>query len=146
MDNLETKSGSTNGPSDLAERCAALQRQSTVLLIGLVVLSGTLLVFLGLQSHYAGVDLEGAKAQLLPVLQNYKQNEKPSYEKVEAQLAEYARTHPDFAQLLNQYRIQVAVTPLPTATPSTSVAVPPKSTVPATSPPPKSTTSAPVKK
>jgi hypothetical protein len=139
MDNLETKALGNAG--DLAERCAALQRQSTLLLFGLVVLSGTLSVFLWRQSHYARADLDAANTQLLPVVQSYKQNEKPLYDKLDAQLADYARTHADFAQLLSQFRIQV-VGPNPPATGSTTGATAPKS-APAT---PTSTPPAPTKK
>jgi hypothetical protein len=140
MDNLETKSPSTNA-GDLVERCEALQRQSTLLLLGLVVLSGTLSVFLWCQSHYARIDLDLANTQILPVVQNYKQNEKPVYDKLDAQLADYARSHADFAQLLSQYRIQVVGAAPPAAGSPTGPAAP--KSAPAT---PTSTPPAPTKK
>jgi hypothetical protein len=150
MENLESKPGMTNTQGDLADRFAALQRQATVLLVGLVVVSGTLSVFLWRQSHYARVDLENAKAQALPVLQTFKQYEKPNFDKLDNQLAEFARAHPDFGQLLTLYRIQLPTPAASSAEPSSAAPVPPKSAAaPATSAPPTATkapTPAPTKK
>ena len=46
-----------NSPSDLAGQVAALQRQVFTLLLALIVVSGTLVAYLGYESHHLRKDI-----------------------------------------------------------------------------------------
>jgi hypothetical protein len=133
MDNLETTSPARSA-GDWQQQCDALQRQVTILLIGAVILSGTLSVFFWFQSRFAYADLETTKANVGPALQYFNQQEKPLYNRLEGQLADYARTHPDFAQLLATYRIQLVVSSTAPATPATNPTPAPAKPAPAAPP------------
>ena len=86
--------------------CEGLQKQLNLLLIGLIVLSATLAVFLLMQTRYIRHDLTNMKPAAGVIIQGYNQ-EKPAVDAFVAKVTEYARTHPDFAPIAHKYQLQV---------------------------------------
>jgi len=91
-------------PADLGEQVAALQRQVFTLLLALIVVSGTLVAYLGYESHHLGKDISTIKPQAQQLMQAYKQN-LPGMETFVNQLVAYSQTHPDFRPVLQKYGI-----------------------------------------
>lgn len=91
----------TPNPADLAGQVAALQRQVFTLLLALIVVSGTLVVYLGYESHHIGKDIGSINAQ---VIQPYNQK-LPAIGTFLNQIILYGQTHPDFQPILKKYGI-----------------------------------------
>jgi hypothetical protein len=88
---------------DVADQIAALRRQSFVLLLALIVVSGTLAAYLFYQTHIIKSQLDAVKPQALQVIQTVNQN-RPAMENFIGQLVAYGQTHPDFQkEVLNKY-------------------------------------------
>jgi hypothetical protein len=91
----------TQSSSDLSEQVAALRRQSFTLLVALIVVSGTLTVYLYRQSSLARRDI----AQTTQVIQTINKNRANIHGFVE-QLAAYGQKNPEFQQqVLKKYGI-----------------------------------------
>ena len=65
-------------PAQLSEQVAALQRQVSTLLLALIVVSGTLTVYLFRQASVAGKDIQTLKTQVIepfrqrqPAMENF---------------------------------------------------------------------------
>src|SRR5208282_6741575 len=95
-----------NPPGDLAGQVAALQRQVFTLLLALIVVSGTLVAYLGYESYHLGKDINNINAQ---VVQPYKQK-LPAIESFVSQIVAYGQAHPDFRPILVKNGV-VAATP-----------------------------------
>jgi hypothetical protein len=108
MNDTETKS---TEPSDLAGQFASLQKQVTMLLLALIVLSGTLTTYLCYESRIMGKDLESITPQAMQMIKGYNQEE-PNMEKFVQQLVAYGQTHPDFQEILKKYPFTVTNTPV----------------------------------
>jgi hypothetical protein len=103
MNDSEIKS---TEPSDLAGQVASLQRQVMILLLALIVVSGTLASYLYYQSRIMGKDLAAIEPQAAQMINGFNQNE-PNMEKFIQQLVVYGQTHPDFQPILKKYPIAV---------------------------------------
>jgi hypothetical protein len=96
-------------PDELAGQISSLQRQVTMLLLVLVVVSSTLTAYLFYQSRILGKDLDTIKPQAMQIVQNYNNNV-PQIQKLVQQLVAYGQTHPDFQPILKNYGIISATT------------------------------------
>jgi hypothetical protein len=105
---------------DLAGRVAALQRQAFTLLLALIVVSGTLVAYLGYESYHLGKDINAMNAQ---VVQPYVQKLSAITNFVNQTVA-YGQTHPDFRQVLVKDGV-VPATPPPAAAPAKPAAAAP---------------------
>ena len=94
---------------ELAGQISCLQRQVTMLLLMLVVVSATLTAYLFYQSRILGKDLDNTKPQAMQIIQNYNNNV-PQIQKLVQQLVAYGQTHPDFQPILKNYGIIPATT------------------------------------
>ena len=103
MNDPEIKSPAS---TDLAGQIASLQRQVMILLLALIVVSGTLAFYLWYQSHIIGKDLAAIEPQAAQIIRSYQQNE-PNMEKFVQQLEAYGQTHPDFQAILKKYPISI---------------------------------------
>jgi hypothetical protein len=90
---------------------AALRNQIFTLLVALIVVSGTLTVYLFRQVTVTGKELDAAKKLITAV--NQDQNKIIPFAN---QLAAYSKTHPDIAPLLAKYGI--GPNGIPTAAPA----------------------------
>jgi hypothetical protein len=82
--------------SDLAGQMAALQRQVFTLLMALIVVSGTLVAYLGYESYHLGKDIKFINST---VVQPYKQK-LPVIDSFISQIVAYGTAHPEFRPLL----------------------------------------------
>jgi hypothetical protein len=90
---------------DISDQITALRRQVFVLLLVLIIISGTLMVFLGFQSRYTQRDIALIKPQAVQIIQNY-QLAFPAITNFVQHLVVYGQAHPDFQQqVLRKYNI-----------------------------------------
>jgi hypothetical protein len=92
--------------ANLAGQIASLQRQVMILLLALIIISGTLVFYLWYQSHILGKDLAAIEPQATLMIRSYEQNE-PNMEKFVQQLEAYGQTHPDFQAILKKYPVSI---------------------------------------
>jgi ABC-type multidrug transport system permease subunit len=96
-------------PDELAGQISSLQRQVTMLLLMLVVVSSTLTAYLFYQSRILGKELNNTRPQAMQIIQNYNNNV-PQMKKLIEQLVAYGQAHPDFQPILKKYGIVPATT------------------------------------
>jgi hypothetical protein len=109
MNEPETKS--TNSPnelSELKEQCAGLQRQLTLVLLGMAVCSLTLTGFVGLQVRRVSKDLTIMRPQARQVAEA-SAKETPMLQNFMTKLADYGKTHPDFQPIVTKYGLATNV-------------------------------------
>lgn len=100
MNELDSNSG-------LAEQVAALQRQVFLLLLALIVVSGTLVAYLLYESHHIGNDVNNVRTQ---IIQPY--NKKlPAIKNFVGELVAYGNQHPEFRPILVKYGIETNSAP-----------------------------------
>jgi hypothetical protein len=111
-----------NSSSDLAGQVAALQRQVFALLLALIVVSGTVVAYLGYESYHLGKDAKAINAQVvqpyiqkLPVISNFV-----------SQVIVYGQAHPDFRAILVKDGVVAATTPATNTAPKPAPAAPKK--------------------
>ncbi len=113
MNESEMNTPSSTAQNDLMDQVVALRQQVFTLLLALVVVSGTLTVFLYRQANLAGKDLAAIKPQATAMIDAFKQKQ-PSMEAFVKQLTAYGVTHPDFQPVLKKYGIVPSAQPAPT--------------------------------
>ena len=121
MDNLDNKIPLQAGDNDLQAQCDALRHLITSILILVIVISGTLNIYLLRQWKTTSKDLAGIRPQATQMINEYGQKSGPLMDVFVNRIAEYGRTHPDFAPILDKYNIKpVAATgvPAPAHTPA----------------------------
>jgi hypothetical protein len=102
--------------TDNNSEISALRNQVFVLLIALIVVSGTLAVYMFRQASLMRKDIDAFKQQTQPIMTAYNQN-KALIGNFESQLIAYGKTHPDFVPILAKYGFvqQVAAPAAPAA-------------------------------
>jgi hypothetical protein len=130
MDNLDNKMPSPTGASDLQAQFDSLRHLVVSILILVIVISGTLNIYLLRQWRSVSKDLAGVRPQAAQMVAEYQKVSGPMMQDFVKKLADYARTNPDFAPVLAKYHIQTAEA---TGAPPASAAAP--RTVPATAKP-----------
>src|SRR6266403_5998829 len=94
----------TTPPTDVSEQIAALRRQTFTLLLALIIVSGTLTVFLYRQASLTRRDIAAIKPQATQIIQAFNQNG-PNIQNFVKALAAFGATHPDFQPVLKKYGI-----------------------------------------
>ena len=110
--------------TDSNPEISALRTQVFTLLIALIVVSGTLTVFLYRQASIARKDIESVKPQAEQVIALFNQNQALMNNFFNAVVA-YGKTHPEFQPILLKNGINVAQLPSPVGAPA-APAVPKK--------------------
>jgi len=95
---------------------AALKRQMFSLLVALVVVSGTLTVYLYRQASVTGKDLDAIRPQATQIIGAFNKDQKLIVQFVNALVA-YGQTHPDFQPVLRKYGIGAKPAVAPAAVP-----------------------------
>jgi len=95
--------------SSTGEQIAALQRQVFSLLVALIVVSGTLTVYLYRQASITRKDYDAIAPQAQQIVNAFNQNQRLMLGVVNARVG-YGQTQPDFRPVLAKYGI------VPTAT------------------------------
>ena len=100
--------------ADSNSEISALKRQVFTLLVALVVVSGTLTVYLYRQASITGKDITAIQPQAQQLIGAFNQNQSLMISFVN-QLVVYGQAHPDFRPVLMKYGIQPPPpgTPLP---------------------------------
>jgi hypothetical protein len=104
-------------PDDLASEVASLRRQISILLLALLVISGTLTTYLFYQSRTIGGDLAALEPQARDIIQNYDKN-LPTIQKFVQELVAYGQSHPDFQPVLKKYGLPLTLPPATNSVPS----------------------------
>jgi hypothetical protein len=130
MNDSEIKTTTASVAGDVNQPCACLQRQVTIMLLALVIISGTLFAFLWRQVRYARRDLEAMKQPATQIIQEFNQS-KPTMDAFVGKLAEYGRTHADFAPITKKYQLPMTAAPAP---PQPAAASKPAAPAPASAP------------
>jgi hypothetical protein len=104
MSELENRMTDSSELAELKEVCGELQRQTTLLLVGLIVLSFTLAFFVGFQVRRTGRDLDAIQPQATKMMMA-SEKEEPTINAFMAKITEYGRSHPDFAPIMAKYRL-----------------------------------------
>ena len=96
----------TNSPAqtELTDQIVALRHQVFTLLLALVVVSGTLTVYLYRQASVTGKDIAAIKPQATQIIKVFGEN-RVGMENFVKQLSAYGSTHPDFQPILRKYGI-----------------------------------------
>jgi hypothetical protein len=102
---------------DLNSEVAALRNQVYVLLIALIVVSGTLTVFLYRQASVERKDIEALKPQANQLVNSFNQNQALISTFVN-QLVAYGQAHPDFVPVLAKNGLAQAVKGVPPVAPA----------------------------
>jgi hypothetical protein len=119
--------GSTSELAELKATCAALESQTHTLRVVLLLVVGALCLFFWREAGYNGALAAGLQPQVAQISQFIGQLEKQggSLEKqlqglqtVVQRLAEYGKTHPDYAPVLAKYGIVLTAAPAPAAVPA----------------------------
>lgn len=134
-----TPIAAASGNSELAElkaTCAALESQTHTLRIILLLVVAALSIFFWREAGYNGAIAASLQPQVAQISQFAAQLEKQnsSFEKqlqalqgAAQKLADYGKTHPDYALILAKYGIIVqapAAAPVPAAKPATTAPAP----------------------
>jgi hypothetical protein len=90
--------------TELMDQVVTLRHQVFTLLLALVVVSGTVTVYLYRQASLAGKDMAAIKPQATQMIAAFKRDQ-PSMETFVKQLTAYGVTHPDFQPILKKYGI-----------------------------------------
>jgi hypothetical protein len=83
---------------------SALKRQLFTLLLALLVVSGTVTVYLYRQASITGRDIDAIRPQAQQLVGTFNKDQKLIVEFIN-QLVAYGRTHPDFLPVLKKYGI-----------------------------------------
>ena len=111
-------------PSNTGDQIAALQRQVFSLLIALIVVSGTLTVYLYRQASVTRKDYVAIEQQAQQIVTAYNQNQNLMVGFVNA-LVGYGKQHPEFVPVLQKYGI-APVPGVPAGAPIGAAPVAPK--------------------
>jgi hypothetical protein len=128
MDNLDPKSPVQPSTNDLQAQYDALRHLVLSTLILVLVISGTLNIYLLRQWRSTTKDLAGIRPQAAQMIADYQKVSGPLMTDFIKKITDYGQTHPDFAPILAKYGLKATS---PTGAPSAS----PSSLAPASLPP-----------
>jgi hypothetical protein len=106
------ESEASSAPSEIQDQIAALRRQVFTLLLALIVVSGTLTVYLYRQATITRRDLTGIRPQATQMISAFNQS-RTNIQAFVQELSAFGRTHPDFQPILKKYGINPAAAPAP---------------------------------
>ena len=108
-----------SGNRELHQDHEVLRKLFVAALVAMLILSGSLAVFLIRQVIFVRRDLEGVRPQVERMVATFHQVEEPQINSFVTNLLNFARTHPDFNPILAKYQITPGMMPIaPTAIPS----------------------------
>ena len=104
MDNLETQPATPAQLSDLRAQCDSLRQLVSALLLVLLLVSGTLTIFLARQWRLSKTQLELMAPQASQMITEFNKN-LPMMQEFVRRLNDYGKTHPDFAPIVAKYHL-----------------------------------------
>jgi hypothetical protein len=106
--------------SPIEEQYNSLRQLVTSMLILMIVVSGTLNIYLLRQWRSTSKDLNNYRPFAANVITSYQKGDGAAVEAFVRNVAEYGRTHPDFAPILAKYNIRPGTFNPPVSGPATS--------------------------
>jgi len=105
MDELENKEASNPVPApvDLREQIESLKHVIGSILVLLVIVSGTLTIYLRREMKTASAELEGFRAGTTNMFVVYQKQQGPAMAEFTKRIQQYGQTHPDFAPVLAKW-------------------------------------------
>lgn len=128
---IETPSSTPNELTQLKQECESLRYLVLSLLVLMIVISGTLNLFLLRQVKYSGSDLNNIKPQVMGLVADYNRSSAPAINDFMRKLSDFSRTHPDFAPIFQKYVGTNMPSAAPQATPAAAPAMPAAAPAPA---------------
>ena len=104
MDNSPASSSPEPELKELQARCDSLQQVVSSLLLVLIVVSGTLSMYLLRQWRFVKGEVEGLTPQAVQMISEHTNNYAMTQDFV-SKVAEYGRTHTDFGPIVLKYRL-----------------------------------------
>jgi hypothetical protein len=104
MDNLENNLPIQAQAEPLPSRDDSLRQLVVSMLVLMIVISGTLNVFLLRQARTSSQELEAFRPQVNGIVSQYQKNVGPAMDDFVHKLVGFGKTHPDFALILNRYQ------------------------------------------
>ena len=108
MEETQVKPAPQPEATDLQAEVDSLRRLVVSVLILLIVLSATGDIYLFRQVKQSREDLRSIRPQVSGMIAEYQKNSEPFMRDFLNKMAEYGRTHPDFAPILSKYSIRPA--------------------------------------
>lgn len=110
--------------NELRTQCHQLQQLLSSLLLVLIIVSATLSVFLNRQYRFVKSELDSIAPQAAQLWREHTNNFAATQDFAK-KLAEYGRTHPDFAPIVDKYRlndllVKPGMAPITSSLPSSS--------------------------
>src|SRR5579864_1162678 len=102
MDNPESQTSTQSQLSTLQEQCESLRQLVSALLLLLLLVSGTLTIFLGRQWRFTKNEIDLLTPQAGQILTDFNRN-LPMMQDFIRKLNDYGKTHPDFAPIVTKY-------------------------------------------
>lgn len=103
----ETQLAASPDISELQAQYQWLRKQIVTVLILMIVVSGTLSIYLLRQSTYASHDLKMISPEAAQIIPQYTKNGGPAMDQIVSKLTDYAKSHPGFAPILAKYGVNV---------------------------------------
>ncbi|MGO8678425.1 MAG: hypothetical protein ACLQVX_21495 [Limisphaerales bacterium] len=103
MDNLENNPPAQTEPESLPTQYDSLRQLVLSVLVLVIVISGTLNVFLLRQAKTSSQELETFRPQVNAIVAQYQKNIGPAMDDFVHKLVGYGKTHPDFDPILTRY-------------------------------------------
>ncbi len=108
MDTLENTPVAPPEITELRAQCASLRQMLGGLLILVIVMSGTLNIYLWRQFRMSQAELRMLRPQVGQLVADYQRVSAPAIENFLKKLNEYERTHPDFTPILLKYNLKAS--------------------------------------
>lgn len=118
MNDLENQPAPPSQLKALQEQSESLRQLVSALLLVLLLVSGTLTIFLGRQWRFTKSEIDLLSPQAGQILNEFNRNV-PLMQDFVRKLNDYAKTHPDFAPIAAKYRLS-EVLGKPGASPATN--------------------------
>ena len=129
MDTLDSKTPLQPAMNDLQAQHDALRHMVVSILILVIVISGTLNIYLLRQWRSVSKDLGVIRPQAAQMIAEYQKVNGPAMQEFVKKITEYGQNHPDFAPIMAKYNLKPVVptnAPPPAAQPAPPAATPKK--------------------
>jgi hypothetical protein len=108
MDTLENPSATQSELTELKAQCTSLRQLLGGLLVLMIVISGTLNIYLWRQYRMTGAELRMLRPQVGQLVADYQRVSAPAITEFLKKLNDYEKTHPDFTPILVKYNLKAA--------------------------------------
>jgi len=122
MESLENKTPVQTDSGDLQAQYDALRQMIVSLMVLVVVISGTLNIYMLRQWRSASKDLTAIRPQATQMIAEFQKVSGPLMQDFVKKISDYGRTHPEFAPILAKYGLKAGTPANPPSTSPTTAA------------------------